>query len=530
IPQHLKTVRSLPPKLIPPPRGMKPMEVRGEVYMTREDFRRMNEERELAGEKLFVNPRNSAAGTLKLQDSKEVAKRKLHFAAYSLRTDEIDTKSHYENLQLLKKVGFVASAHAQRCDSIESVIEYWKEWERRRDELPFDIDGVVAKVDALGQQQQLGAVAKSPRWAIAFKFAARKAETTLEGITFQVGRMGTVTPVAELKPVFLGGTTVSRATLHNEDYIHQLDIRVGDTVIVERGGDVIPKISEVMMERRPASAQRFAFTQTCPECGTKLFRPAEEANYSCENSECPAQVRGRIVHFAHRGAMDIEGLGEAIVDQFVGLGLLHNYADIYDLRTHRARIEAMDGWGMKSVENLLAAIDASKQQPFTRVVYAMGIRHVGAGVAQLVTRSFRSLESIGKATVEELQSVQGIGPRIGESIVNFFSDSHNRRIIARLKSAGLQMAEKERNIRQVSLFAGKTFVLTGSLATMKREEAKRRIEERGGVVASSVSKNTDAVVVGEEAGSKLDKARTLGVKLIGEREFLNMLNGEHISS
>ena len=321
ITQNLRTIRSIPLRLQFVRNGPRTLEARGEVFMKRLDFQRMNEERQLAGEKTFVNPRNSAAGTLKLQDPKLVAQRPLNFISYFLRTEETELADQYESLQLLRNLGFPTSEYTKICQSIDDVIEYWKEWERRRDELPFDIDGIVVKVNSLQQQERLGAVAKSPRWAVAFKFASRQAETQLKAIRLQVGRLGTITPVAELEPVFLGGSTVSRATLHNEEYIRELDIRLNDIVVVEKGGDVIPKVSAVNLDKRQPGSRAFRFPNQCPECHSKIFRSEGESNYYCENSECAAQVKGRIEHFASRGAMDIEGLGEAVVDQFVDLGL-----------------------------------------------------------------------------------------------------------------------------------------------------------------------------------------------------------------
>lgn len=523
ITQNLKTIRSIPLRVFGKKKGLTDFEVRGEVYMEREDFRRMNEERELAGEKTFINPRNSAAGTLKLQDPKIVAMRPLRFVAYYLRAERFELQSHANNLQLLRELGFPVSGHARLCRSLGEVTAYWKEWEDRREELPYDIDGVVVKVDLLRQQERLGAIAKSPRWAIAFKFAARKATTRLKGITLQVGRVGTITPVAELEPVFVGGSTVSRATLHNEDYIRDLDIRVGDAVVVEKGGDVIPKVSAVLAEQRRAGSKRFVMPKTCPVCGSKIFRPPGEANYYCENSECPAQVKGRIEHFAHRGAMDIEGLGEAIVDQLVGLGLVRNFTDLYTLAGKKKQLVALDRWGEKSVENLLKAIEESKKKPFARVLFAMGIRHVGAGVARLVVGHFPSIDKVMDASKEELEQVQGIGPRIAESIVRFFSEKHNQKIVRKLREAKVQLEEKQKRGADDSLLAGKTFVLTGTLARFSREEAKQKIEELGGKVTSSVSKNTDYVVVGEEAGSKLDKAKELGVRTLDEAAFTRLI-------
>ena len=529
ITNNLKTIRSIPLQLMNPRKGLESVEVRGEVFMKRDDFRRMNEERELEGEKTFINPRNSAAGTLKLQDPRIVAQRPLNFFAYALRTERFQLSSHHDNLKLLKGLGFPVSEHFRLCDRVDDVVEYWKEWEERREDLPYDIDGVVVKVDSLRQQDELGTIAKSPRWAIAFKFASRKAETVLDGITFQVGRVGTVTPVAELRPVFIGGTTVSRATLHNEDYIKELGLRPGDTVVVEKGGDVIPKVSGVVQSKRPSGSKPFAFAPECPECGTRLVRPEDEANYYCENSECPAQVRGRIQHFAHRGAMDIEGLGEAIIDEFVRLGFLRNYADVYDLFKKRSKIVELEGWGKKSVQNLFDAVEESKNRPFSRVVFALGIRHIGAGVAQLLVRDLATIDRIIGAKKEELEVIQGIGPRIADSIVRFFRESHNRRLVERLRTAGVRMEEKQKKAVSGSPFSGKTVVLTGTLESMGREAAKQRIESLGGKVTSSVSKGTDVVVVGAEPGTKYDKARKLGVRVIDEKEFVKILTSYDVN-
>jgi DNA ligase (NAD+) len=523
ITQNLKTIRSIPLRVGSSRKGLEDIEVRGEVFMARAEFQKMNEERELAGEKTFINPRNSSAGTLKLQDPKEVALRPLRFFAYYLRPERVQLTSHHENLKLLKEFGFPVNEHARLCNSIGQVIEYWKEWEERREDLPYDIDGVVVKVDSLRQQDLLGVTAKSPRWAIAFKFAARAKETILNDIVLQVGRVGTVTPVAELEPVFVGGSTVSRATLHNEDYIKELDIRVGDTVVVEKGGDVIPKVSAVVKEKRKQGTKPFRFQQQCPECGSKISRPEGEANYYCNNTECPAQVKARIGHFAHRGAMDIEGLGDAIVEQLVGLGFVHNYADLYDLHKKKGKLAELERWGEKSVQNLLEAIEESKKKSFSRVLFALGIRHVGSGVAQLLAKNFPALDKLQSASKESLENIQGVGPQIAESVVEFFDDRHNRSMVERLRKAGVQTEGKiSRTIRNSPLF-GKTVVLTGSLATMTREQAKEQIESLGGTVGSSVGKNTDYVVVGEEAGSKLEKAKKLGIATLDEKEFTKLL-------
>ena len=523
ITQNIRTIRSIPLSIRPQVKGLKDFEVRGEVFMTRSDFERMNKERAKTGERLFVNPRNSSAGTLKLQDSKVVAHRPLKFIAYYLRSENGNLLSHYENLALLKKIGFPVSEHTRRCRTIEQVAEYWREWEGNRDSLPYDIDGVVVKVDDLRQQEQLGAIAKSPRWAIAFKFAARKQETVLKNILLQVGRVGTITPVAELEPVFVGGTTVSRATLHNEDYIKELDIRPGDVVVVEKGGDVIPKVSAVIKQKRKGGTRMFRMPAVCPECGSPITRPENEANYYCENTECPAQVKARIEHFAHRGAMNIDGLGEAVVDQFVSLGYLKNYADLYDLNRKKEELLRLDRWGKKSVQNLLEAVEESKKRPFSRLLFALGIRHVGFGVAQLLASHFRSMDALTAATRDELNQIQGIGPQIAESVLLFFADAHNRRLLERLRKSRLQFEQKA-PARTSGALRDKTFVLTGTLRSMTREEAKEAIERLGGKVTSTVSGNTDYVVAGEEAGSKLDKAKKLGVTLLREDEFLQLVN------
>ena len=526
ITNNLKTIRSIPLRLRHVKESPHTLEVRGEVYMNKNDFQRMNEERQLADEKTFVNPRNSAAGTLKLQDPKMVAQRPLNFISYFLHTEDISLTSHLENLNLLRELGFPTSKHSKLCNSINDVIEYWIEWERRRDELPYDIDGVVVKLDSIHQQEQLGAVAKSPRWAVAFKFASRQAETRLNVIRLQVGRLGTLTPVADLEPVFLGGSTVSHATLHNEDYIRDLDIRSGDMVVVEKGGDVIPKVSAVVKKKRPHGTKPYKFPSECPECCSRLLRLEGEANYYCENSDCPAQVKGRIEHFASRAAMDIEGLGGAIVDQFVHLGLLNNCADLYDLHTQRRELLSLEGWGEKSVQHLLEAINESKKRPFGRVLYALGVRHIGASIAQLLVDNFPTIEQLIAASENNLQSVQGVGPRIAKSVIRFFADEHNQRMVHRLKKAGIQMRSAKKYVRISQQFTDKNFVLTGTLTSMSREEAKQKIESLGGKVVSSVSKNTDFVIVGAEAGSKREKAQTLGILLLDEQKFLTMLQSE----
>jgi DNA ligase (NAD+) len=520
ITNNLKTIRSLPLVLRKPPADLKSLEIRGEVFMHRDDFAAMNDQRTASGEKAFINPRNATAGTLKIQDPAVVAGRRMHFFAYFLHAPDAALENHWSNLRMLRSLGLPVNEHSRQCSTIDSVIEFWKAWAEKRESLPYDIDGVVVKVNSIRHQRILGTIAKSPRWAIAFKFTARRAETVLKGITLQVGRVGTVTPVAELGPVFVGGTTVSRATLHNADYITSLDLRVGDTVVVEKGGDVIPKVSAVVPGKRPRGTKPFTMPPRCPACASRIYRPEGEANYFCENSGCPAQVRGRIQHFAHRGAMDIEGLGEAAVEQLVSLGLVKNCADLYTLKERRSALTALDRWGEKSTGNLLDAIEESKERPFHRVLFALGIRHVGAGVARVLADQYASMKALQEASEEELQSVPAVGPTIAESLVHFFGEKHNNDIIRRLQQAGVRFTGRS---KPAGPLTGKTFVLTGTLPTYSREEAKRMIEERGGAVTSGVSKNVHYVIVGEEAGSKLAKAKQLGIPLLTEKEFLAMV-------
>jgi DNA ligase (NAD+) len=520
ITNNLKTIRSLPLRLRGNNTSPTSIEVRGEVFMHKKDFERMNARRAADGEKTFINPRNATAGTLKLQDPRLVASRPLRILVYTLFAQGAKLTSHYNNLQAMRRFGFPVNEHISRCTTIDQVIAFWRTWEAQRDSLAYEIDGIVVKVDSLTQQDRLGSIAKSPRWAAAFKFTSRKVQTRLQNILLQVGRVGTITPVAELEPVFVGGTTVSRATLHNIDYIHDLDLRVGDTVFVEKGGDVIPKVTGLIPSLRPPGARRFSMPGKCPECGSPIDRPAGEASYFCENSECPAQVKGRIQHFAHRGAMDIEGLGEAVIEQLVSLGFVSNVADLYSLSAHRKGLVELERWGEKSTDNLLQAIEKSKQQPYHRVLFALGIRHVGASVAQVLADHFPSIETLQQATHDELQGVSDIGPKIADSITHHFREKHNREIVRKLKEAGLRLAARPSTGR--GPLSGMSFVLTGTLSRLTREEAKRLIEKRGGKVASGISANITFLVVGENPGSKLSKATQLGIRLLSEDELMKM--------
>ncbi len=521
---NVRTIRTIPLRIPPGKGSVTDCEVRGEVVMFRKDFQRMNEERLEAGEKTFINPRNSTAGTLKLQDPKIVAARPLRFFAYALLADAKVPERHSDRLAMLGKMGFLVDTHAKRFGTIEDVVGHWKAWEAQRESLPFDIDGVVVKVDSFAQQERLGAIAKSPRWAIACKFASRSAETLLRGIRLQVGRIGTITPVADLEPVFIGGTTVSRASLYNEDYIRELDIRVGDTVIVERGGDVIPKVTGVKRDRRPRGLKKFMFPKKCPECGSSLHRLPEEAHYFCDNDECPMQIRGRILHWASRGAMDIQRLGDAVVDQLVTASLVKNVADLYDLHQKKDALLSMERWGEKSAQKLLDGITQSLTKPYSRVLYGIGIRHVGAGVVNVLCDAFPSAAALKEASLEELQAVHDVGPRIAASVHAFFRDPQHTRLLSRLAKAGLSLAaEKKKRSAALGALSGMTFVLTGTLSSMSRPEAQERIEAQGGKVVTAVSKQVRVLVVGEDPGSKVAKAEQLGVEMWDEQHLLSML-------
>jgi DNA ligase (NAD+) len=526
---NVRTIRTLPLRA----RGEKHpgiFEVRGEVVMYKTDFARLNEEREANGEKLFANPRNSTAGTLKLQDSSIVAKRNLKSFVYSLSGEFASIETQSGALQWLRDCGFPVNPHNAVCADIDAVIAFWQHWEEHRDELPYDIDGVVVKVNSLRLQRELGSIAKSPRWAIAFKFASRQAITVLRDITFQVGRMGTVTPVAELEPVLLAGSTISRATLHNEDFIRELDLRPGDVVTIEKGGDVIPKVTAADHSVRSGESTPFSFATHCPACSSVLRRPEGQAAWFCENQRCPAQVRGRIEHFASRNAMDIDGLGEAVVDVLVTQGLVRTVADLYSLHEHRVVLEAVDRFGKKSVQKLLEGIESSKARPFERVLHALGIRFVGQGVAALLAKHFPSFDALSAATIEQLQATEGIGPRIAKSVTEFFEDAESFAVLGKLREAGVTIQGSGRSMQAHPFFSGKTAVITGTLNGFSRDEAKAIIEGFGGKVAGSVSAKTSYVLAGEAAGSKLDKARALGIPVIDEDEFVSHITASETSA
>ncbi|MBI2793724.1 MAG: NAD-dependent DNA ligase LigA [Ignavibacteria bacterium] len=523
ITHNVRTIRSVPLSIA----HKAPLQVRGEVYMLNSDFIELNRIALESGEKPYANPRNTTAGTLKQKDAREVAKRSLRFVAYWTDLRETDgpgsSGNHYNSIEHLKSLGFPVCNEMQLCADIDAVLAYINEWDEKRDTLGFQIDGVVIKVNNIRQQRELGSVARSPRWAIAFKYEAKKALTQLLNITLQVGRTGVVTPVAELDPVLLAGSTISRATLHNEDFVHELDLRIGDTVEIEKGGEVIPKVNRVILEERKKGAVEWHMPTTCPcHYHSPLHRPVGEANWYCEHGNCPWQIRRRLQHFASRDAMDIDGLGEKAIDQFVDAGLIGNVADVYDLPGKRDAIISLDRWAPKSYDKLVSGINRSKEQPFARVLFALGIRFVGEGVAKILAKAFKNIDALSKASAEQLTNVGEIGDRIAESVIEFFSNPSEREIINRLRKAGLNLAA-EFESKTSNEFEGMTFVLTGELETMTRRDAEDLIESRGGKPAGSVSKKTTYVVAGANAGSKLQKAQELGVTILSEEDFKKML-------
>jgi DNA ligase (NAD+) len=492
-------------------------EVRGEMLMPVAAFRKMNEEREKQGLARFANPRNFTAGTVRQLEPSITAQRRMDYFAYLLLKDGqtfFDRQS--KAMDAMESAGFKVNPHRKLAKNLDEVWKFIQSWEAKRESLPYEIDGIVIKVDRTSWQRELGFTGKAPRWAIAYKFAARGAVTQIEDIVPQVGRTGKLTPVAWLKPVPIGGTTVSRATLHNMDFIEQLGVKIGDWVEVERGGDVIPKVVKVFEDKdHPRGHKQFEMPEHCPVCGGNVVRIEGEADHRCVNANCPAKLQGTILHFASRHVMNIDGLGEALVNQLTERGLVKNVADIYKLT--KGDLLGLERMGEKSAENVLSEIEASKKLPLERVIYGLGIRMVGERTAQFLAEHFGSLDAIMKASAEELEEVNEVGPRIAESIVEFFGDEHNRKLVGDLRKAGLTFAgqKKEKGIK----LAGKTFVLTGTLARHTRDEAKEMIENAGGRVSGSVSKKTDYVVAGSDAGSKLDKARELGVSVIGEEEL-----------
>ncbi|MFI5113851.1 MAG: NAD-dependent DNA ligase LigA [Terriglobales bacterium] len=518
---NVRTVRSIPLS-IPGKRLEKAgipadFEVRGEMLMPLAGFRKMNEERERQGLSLFANPRNATAGTVRQLEPGITAQRRLDYFPYMLLKDgRTYFDRHSETMDALEAAGFKVNPNRKLAKNLQEVWKFIQNWEAKRDSLPYEIDGIVVKVDRTALQRELGFTGKAPRWAIAYKYAARGAVTMVENIVPQVGRTGKLTPVAVLQPVPIGGTTVSRATLHNMDFIEQLGVKIGDWVEVERGGDVIPKVVKVVEDKEhPRGDKRFDMPTHCPVCGGNVVRTPGEADHRCVNANCPAKLQGTILHFASRHVMDIDGLGEALVNQLTERGMVKNVADMY--RLTKDDLLQLERMGDKSAQNVLDEIKASKKLPLERVIYGLGIRFVGERTAQFLAEHFGSLDDVMKAGAEELEEVNEVGPRIAESIVEFFSDEHNRKMVSDLRKAGLVFTGRKKE--KGTQLAAKTFVLTGTLARYTRDEAKQMIEDAGGRVSGSVSKKTDYVVAGNDAGSKLDKARELGVKVVGEEEL-----------
>jgi len=565
ITQNIKTIRSIPLRLNldrPPAR----VEVRGEAFLPLDVFQQINQERQQAGEALFANPRNAAAGTLRQLDSRIVAQRRLDFFAYTLHIEgekeedkaegrrqgteseeaKFDAQSsphaplpvpcslfpttQWEALELLQQMGFRVNPNRQVCPSLAEVQAYFERWDTARQDLPYMTDGVVVKLNSLALQSQLGFTQKFPRWAIALKYPAEEVPTQVMAVTVQVGRTGALTPVAELKPVQLAGTTVSRATLHNRDRVSELDLHLGDTAIVRKAGEIIPEVVRVLPELRPSNAQRFQMPDRCPVCNDPVVQVEGEAVTRCINVSCPAILRGSLVHWASRQALDINGLGEKLVHQLVERQLVQSIADLYELTVEP--LAALERFGKKSAQNLVAALEDSKAQPWSRVLYGLGIRHAGSVNAQVLTEQFPSVEQLAAADVDAIAAVYGIGPEIARSVHQWFQVPANQTLVKRLQALGLQfvsttaVSDPAAGTATAQVLAGKTLVLTGTLPTLSRDRAKTLIQQAGGKVTSSISSKTDYLVVGAEAGSKLKKAQTLGIECVSEEQLLSILEGE----
>jgi len=525
ITSNLRTIKAIPLKLFGediPPR----IEVYGEVYMKKSDFKKLNEERTKKGESLFANPRNAAAGSVRQLDPRITAQRHLDTFIYRATFPEGNNfNTHMEVLNYLKKFGFKVNPHIKLCQDIEEAINYCQKWIEKKDELDYEIDGMVIKVNSLRMREELGSTTRSPRWAVAYKFPAQQVTTKVQDIIVQVGRTGALTPVAVLDPVRISGSVVQRATLHNEDEIRRKDIRIGDIVLVQKAGEVIPEVVKVIKEKRTGKEMEFVMPTQCPVCGAKVFRPEGEVASRCNSLICPAQIKERIKHFASRNAMDIEGLGPAIINQLVEKGLIKDISNLYFLK--RDDLISLERMAEKSADNLLDAIEKSKKKSLANLIYGLGIRYVGVHASEVITRYYPTLDKFKKASLEELIEINEIGPKIAESTILFFKEKENLAIIERLRSAGLNFGQEEeirRKEKETKILAGKQFVLTGTLKDFTRTQAKEIISKLGGRVTGSVSKKTDYVVAGEDPGSKYQKAQELGVTIINEEEFKRIIN------
>lgn len=527
ITENLKTIKSIPLNLrhsILDKPQVKPLpvlvEVRGEAILTHEEFQRINAEREERGEPTFANPRNAAAGSLRQLDPRITARRRLTMFCYGVGSYEgVDFGTHFEILSTLGDWGFRVNPNVKVCGNIDEVAAYINEWQSKKEDLPYDIDGMVVKVNSLEYQTRLGSVARSPRWAVAYKYPALQATTLIRDIIVQVGRTGALTPVAIMEPVEVSGVTVSRATLHNEDEIRRKDVRIGDTVVIQRAGEVIPEVVEVVTERRTGTERPFEMPTKCPACGADVVKPEGEAVARCVDLACPAQIRENIIHFASRGAMDIDGVGPALIDQLIDRKLIRDPADLYYLTAEQ--LESLERMGSKSAENAVNAIQASKTAPLSRLIYALGIRHVGERTAAALADQFGSIEAIEQASEEEIARVPDVGPVVAASVAKFFDQEQNLEVLRKLSEAGINPTVEKR--QESEAFAGKTIVFTGALQKLTREQAQELVYKLGASPSGSVSKKTNLVVAGEKAGSKLDKARSLGVQVISEDEFLEIV-------
>jgi DNA ligase (NAD+) len=518
---NLRTVNSLPLRLRHERKGFERFEIRGEACMPRREFDRINVEREEEGLATFANPRNATAGTLKLLDSKQVRKRRLDCFVHTVPRRIEGIATDHEVLDVLGELGFRTAPESKLFSGIEEVVVYCDSWQAHRHDLPYDIDGMVIKVDRFSDREELGMTEKSPRWAVAYKYAPEEAETEVMSINFNVGRLGTVTPVAEVGQVFISGTNVTHSTLHNMDEVERLDIRVGDKVVIHKAGEIIPQILRVVPDKGHSRRTKIAIPEQCPACGTRLFKEADEVAWRCVNASCPAQLKARLLHFGARGAMDIEGMGEKLVEQLVETGMVKSIADLYELNTDI--LLGLERMGEKSAAGLLAAIESSKTRPFARLLFGLGIRHIGIHAARLLVQAFGSWERLATTPTEKVAETHGVGPVVAESLRNFLADKENTALVKRLQASGLRFEEKTAGGPRP--LAGKKFVLTGTLEHYSREQAAELLVSLGGSVSSSVSKKTDFVVAGASPGSKHDRARELGVKILDEKEFKRLIAG-----